>query len=54
MNDPGSSLTGQLTISEVIPGLENITSMPKLDVDTVNRLLQAGPQLFHIYTTLRN
>lgn len=40
-NDPGNSFTGKLTISEVIPGFENITSMPKLDVNTVNRLLQA-------------
>jgi hypothetical protein len=41
-NDPTQSFTGQLTVSQVIPGFENITSMPKLDVDTVNRLLQAG------------
>jgi hypothetical protein len=34
--------TGQFTISETAPGLENITSMPKLDVDKVNRLLKAG------------
>lgn len=34
--------TGQFTISETVPGLENITSMPKLDVDKVNRLLKAG------------
>lgn len=33
--------TGQFTISEIVPGLENITSMPKLDVDKVNRLLKA-------------
>jgi hypothetical protein len=41
-NDPSQSFTGQLTVSQVIPGFENITTMPKLDVDTVNRLLQAG------------
>ena len=34
--------TGQFTVSEIVPGLENITSMPKLDVDKVNRLLKAG------------
>ena len=34
--------TGQFTISETVPGLENVTSMPKLDVDKVNRLLKAG------------
>ncbi|KIM43280.1 hypothetical protein M413DRAFT_444096 [Hebeloma cylindrosporum] len=33
--------TGQFTISEIVPGMENITSMPKLDVDKVNRLLKA-------------
>lgn len=47
-NDPGNQLTGQLTLSEVIPGFENITSMPKLDVDKVNRLLQAGTQSLHM------
>jgi len=41
-NDPADPFTGQLTISEVVSGFENITSMPKLDVDTVNRLLQGG------------
>ena len=47
-NDPGNHITGQLTLSEVIPGFENITSMPKLDVDKVNRLLQAGTQSLHM------
>lgn len=40
--DPTDPFTGQFTISEIVPGFENITTMPKLDVDTVNRLLQAG------------
>ncbi|KAG6915624.1 hypothetical protein DXG01_010663 [Tephrocybe rancida] len=38
-NGPAASFTGQLTISEVVKGFENITSMPQLDVDTVNKLL---------------
>ena len=37
--DPMQQLTGQFTINEIVPGLTNITSMPKLDVNTVNRLL---------------
>ena len=41
-NDPGQSLTGQFTINEVLPTFSNVTSMPKLDVDKVNRLLKAG------------
>ena len=40
--DPGQNLTGQITVSEVVPGFENITSMPKLDVETVNKLLKSG------------
>ncbi|RDB14818.1 Aspartic protease 6 [Hypsizygus marmoreus] len=40
-SDPTDPFTGQLTISELVPGFENITSMPKLDVDTVNRLLSS-------------
>jgi len=40
-NDPGATVSGQFAISEPIPGFENITSMPKLDVDTVNKLLKA-------------
>lgn len=41
-NDPGATATGQFTINEVLPSLSDITSMPKLDVDKVNRLLKAG------------
>jgi hypothetical protein len=40
-NDPTDAFKGQFSISEVIPGFENITSMPKLDVDKVNRLLKS-------------
>ncbi|KAH0585943.1 Pregnancy-associated glycoprotein 2 [Termitomyces sp. J132] len=38
-NAPSEPFTGQLTISELVEGFENITSMPKLDVDKVNKLL---------------
>jgi hypothetical protein len=41
-NDPGETFTGQITISEVVPGFENITSMPQLDVETVSRILKGG------------
>ncbi|KAF9533071.1 aspartic peptidase domain-containing protein [Crepidotus variabilis] len=40
-NDPTVDYTGQFSISEIIPPFNNITSMPKLDVDKVNRLLKA-------------
>lgn len=43
-NDPGSTLTGQFTVNEVLSVFSNITSMSKLDVDKVNRLLKAGKQ----------
>jgi hypothetical protein len=44
VNDPGQNMTGQFTVSEIVPGFENITSMPKLDVETVNKLLKSGMQ----------
>ena len=40
--DPTDPFTGQFTISQVAPGFEAITKMPQLDVDKVNRLLDAG------------
>ncbi|EAU86015.1 hypothetical protein CC1G_11687 [Coprinopsis cinerea okayama7 len=40
-NDPADPFKGEMTISEIIPGFENITSMPKLDVETVTRLLKS-------------
>lgn len=40
--DPAETLKGQLTISEPVPGFENITNVPKIDVDKVNRLLKSG------------
>ncbi|KAG7445719.1 aspartic peptidase A1 [Guyanagaster necrorhizus] len=39
--DPGSSITGQLTISEYVEGYENITSMPEIDVEDVHKLLES-------------
>ena len=38
----GPTVQGYFTIGETIPGFENITSMPKLDVETVSRLLPSG------------
>ncbi|KAI6151376.1 aspartic peptidase domain-containing protein [Pisolithus thermaeus] len=35
LNDPGSNITGQFTISELVPGYENVTSMPQLAVEMV-------------------
>lgn len=40
--DPTSDVTGQLTIGELVPGYEKITSMPQLDVETVRKLLSQG------------
>lgn len=39
--DPSDPFTGKLSISEPIPGFENITSQPKLPVDKVHRLTDA-------------
>ncbi|KAF9013318.1 aspartic peptidase A1 [Cyathus striatus] len=39
--DPADAFTGQFTIGEVVPGFENVTSMPQLDVETVSRLLKS-------------
>ncbi|KAI0926855.1 hypothetical protein AcV5_007539 [Taiwanofungus camphoratus] len=36
--DPSSPKTGQLTLSEVLPGYDQISSMPKLSVDKVHKL----------------
>jgi len=40
-NDPGEQFKAQFSISEIIPGFEKVSSMPKLDVETVSRLLKA-------------
>lgn len=36
--DPDNNITGQFTISEIVPGFENITSMPQLPVETVYKV----------------
>ncbi|CCM06639.1 uncharacterized protein FIBRA_08920 [Fibroporia radiculosa] len=38
LDDPTSPSTGQMSISEIVPGYENITSMPKLSVEMVHKL----------------
>ncbi|KAK0202037.1 aspartic peptidase A1 [Desarmillaria ectypa] len=39
--DPGSNITGQLTISEYVDGYDSITSMPEIDVEEVHKLLES-------------
>ncbi|KAG2155771.1 aspartic peptidase domain-containing protein [Suillus bovinus] len=36
--DPGSNITGQFTIGEIVPGFENITNMPHLSIEKVYRV----------------
>jgi len=38
--DPGDTATGQFSVASVIPGYENITNQPKMDVETVHRILK--------------
>jgi hypothetical protein len=38
LGDPGSQITGQFTMSEVVPGFENITSQPQLAVEKVYKV----------------
>jgi hypothetical protein len=38
-SDPGDAFTGQFTISELVPGFESVTSMPKLSVELVEGLV---------------
>ena len=40
-NDGIDPFKGEMTMGEIIPGFENITSMPRLDVETVTRLLKS-------------
>lgn len=42
LSSSSDEATGSFTIGEILPGFQNITNNPKLDVDTVNRLLEAG------------
>jgi len=39
---PNPPFQGQITISELVPGFENVSSMPQIDIDKVNQLLKAG------------
>ncbi|KAI4520714.1 acid protease [Schizophyllum commune Loenen D] len=39
-NSPSTPFTGQLTIGELVPMFNNITDMPKIDVETVHKLLE--------------
>lgn len=49
-NDPmQQDLTGQMTISEILPQYQNLTSIPKLNVDKVHRLTDAD-QHWQIFT----
>lgn len=52
-NDPSIQYQGEFSISEVIPPFTNITSMPKLDVAKVNRLLKAGKRSRDLDPVLR-
>lgn len=47
LGDPTPSFTGQFTVSELVPGFENITSMPKLKIDEV---LLDSDQHWQIFT----
>ncbi|KZT19519.1 acid protease [Neolentinus lepideus HHB14362 ss-1] len=49
LGDPMDNIPGTFTISQVIPGFENITSMPKLSVEKVHKLTDAD-QHWQIYT----
>jgi len=46
----GQFVQGYFSIAETLPGFENITSMPKFDVETVSRLLPAGQQHWQALT----
>lgn len=41
LGDPNQPFTGQITISETVKGFENITSQPKMNVETVPGLTDA-------------
>lgn len=49
LNDPGNNITGQITISEIVAGYENITNQPKLSVVKVPGLTDED-QHWQIYT----
>jgi len=49
LGDTADNITGTLTISEIAPGYEKISSMPKLAVDKVHKLTDAD-QHWQVYT----
>lgn len=51
--DPGSNITGQFTIGELVPGFENITSMPHLSIEKVYRVTNVD-QHWQIVTDKNN
>ncbi|KAG1901319.1 aspartic peptidase domain-containing protein [Suillus fuscotomentosus] len=51
--DPGSNITGQFTIGELVPGFENITSMPHLSIEKVYRVTDVD-QHWQIVTDKNN
>lgn len=38
LDDPGQTFAGEITIAETVPGYANITSQPKMTVETVEGL----------------
>lgn len=46
--DPAQNYTGEMTIAEYIPGFENVTSMPKIDVESVLKLLGSGETVCYL------
>ncbi|TFK52509.1 acid protease [Heliocybe sulcata] len=49
LGDPTDTIPGTFTISELVSGYENITSMPKISVEKVHKLTDAD-QHWQIYT----
>ncbi|THH23116.1 hypothetical protein EUX98_g8061 [Antrodiella citrinella] len=49
LGDAADNINGTLTLSELVPGYENVTSMPKLPVDMVHKLTDAD-QHWQVYT----
>ncbi|OJA17759.1 hypothetical protein AZE42_04864 [Rhizopogon vesiculosus] len=51
--DPGTNITGQFTIAEVVPGYENITNMPQLSIEKVYKVTDED-QHWQILTNKNN
>lgn len=41
LNDPGETFAGEITVAETVPQFANITSQPKMNVETVEGLTSA-------------